>query len=246
MAQVRLYDLHFPDDPRGVWSPNTCKTRYALNVKGIPYESEFLTLYEVPTEIPKITKTGERPTVPVIVDLAHDNKPVQESWEIAKYLEKAYPDSSSLFHGNEGAHLFFHSYCNTQILPPLFQLVVLDVLRRSGPESYQKFFRAHHEARVGLTLEQFAGNPDDILKKFPKLLEPCITVLLSYPFLTGEKVGWADVTLAATLTVLDAIKPELFKSHILSGYTNSDSLRNWWQRMEIYRGEAPPNASPRL
>ncbi|KAG0161750.1 hypothetical protein DFQ28_005117, partial [Apophysomyces sp. BC1034] len=53
MAQVRLYDLKFPDEPRGVWSPNTCKTRYALNVKGIRYESEFVTFEEVHTVIPK-------------------------------------------------------------------------------------------------------------------------------------------------------------------------------------------------
>ncbi|KAG0164510.1 hypothetical protein DFQ28_010217, partial [Apophysomyces sp. BC1034] len=164
------------------------------------------------------------------------------SWEIAQYLEKVYPDSPSLFHGNEGVHLFFHNYCHTHLLRPLFQLVVLDVHRRSGPESTQKWFRENREARFGVTLEQFAGNPDDHLAALPKLLEPCTTILVSYPFLTGEKVGWADVVLASFLTMVAAIKPELFKSHILNGYTNSDSLRNWWQRMEIYMGEAPPNA----
>ncbi|KAG0189963.1 hypothetical protein DFQ28_002661 [Apophysomyces sp. BC1034] len=242
MAQVRLYDLHLPDQPRGIWSPNACKTRYALNIKGIPYESEFLTFDEVRTEIPKVTKTDKPPTVPVIVDLAHDNKTVQDSWEIAQYLEKVYPDSPSLFDSNEGVHLFFHNYCNTHLLRPLFQLVVLDAYRRSGPESTQKWYRENREELLGQTLEQFAGNPDDHLAALPKLLEPCTTVLLSYPFLTGEKVGWADVVLASYLTMVAALKPELFKSHILSGYTNSDSLRNWWKRMEIYRGEAPPNA----
>lgn len=32
MAQVRLYDLHL-DIPHQKWSPNTCKTRFALNLK---------------------------------------------------------------------------------------------------------------------------------------------------------------------------------------------------------------------
>lgn len=36
MAKVRFYDLEL-DVPELVWSPNTCKTRYALNVKACVY-----------------------------------------------------------------------------------------------------------------------------------------------------------------------------------------------------------------
>jgi hypothetical protein len=32
MAQIRLYDLELII-PEKIWSPNTCKTRYALNIK---------------------------------------------------------------------------------------------------------------------------------------------------------------------------------------------------------------------
>ena len=40
--------------------------------------------------------------VPVIVDKNHDGKCVNDSWEIAKYLEKTYPDQPSLFKGTSG------------------------------------------------------------------------------------------------------------------------------------------------
>lgn len=41
--------------------------------------------------------------VPVIVDENQDGKWVNDSWEIAKYLEKTYPDQPSLFKGTSGA-----------------------------------------------------------------------------------------------------------------------------------------------
>ncbi|KAF7728516.1 hypothetical protein EC973_005920 [Apophysomyces ossiformis] len=246
MAQVRFYDLQFPESPSMVWSPNTCKTRYALNVKGIPYETVFVSFDGVHSEIPKLTKSDKRPTVPIIIDLAHDNKTVQDSWDIAHYLEKAYPNTPSLFDGHEGVHLFFHNYCTNQLLPPLFKLVVLDVHKRSGSESTQKWFRENREQRFGMTLEEFAGNPEDIIKVLPGLLKPFTDVLSSYPFLTGNKVGWADVMLASALTMVAAIKPEIFESYILTGYEHSSTLRNWWQRMKPYMGDAPPEILSRL
>ena len=44
--------------------------------------------------------------VPVIVDENQDGKWVNDSWEIAKYLERTYPDQSSLFEGTSGALSF--------------------------------------------------------------------------------------------------------------------------------------------
>ena len=41
--------------------------------------------------------------VPVIVDENQDGKWVNDSWEIAKYLEKTYPNQPSLFKGTSGA-----------------------------------------------------------------------------------------------------------------------------------------------
>ena len=40
--------------------------------------------------------------VPVIVDENQGGKSVNDSWEIAKYLEKTYPDQPSLFKGTSG------------------------------------------------------------------------------------------------------------------------------------------------
>ena len=40
--------------------------------------------------------------VPVIIDENQGGKCVNDSWEIAKYLEKTYPDQPSLFKGASG------------------------------------------------------------------------------------------------------------------------------------------------
>ena len=40
--------------------------------------------------------------MPVIVDQNKDGEWVNDSWEIAKYLEKTYPDQPSLFKGTSG------------------------------------------------------------------------------------------------------------------------------------------------
>ena len=75
--------------------------------------------------------------MPIIVDLAHDNKVIQDSWDIALYLEEAYPDTPSLFHENQGVHKFFYDYSSTQVVVPLFKLCVLHVANNCGDEKNQ-------------------------------------------------------------------------------------------------------------
>lgn len=57
------------------------------------------------------SKNNERPTVPVIVD-PNTGAVVQDSWEIALYLDRQYPDKPSLFHGetNVGIHELFYTW----------------------------------------------------------------------------------------------------------------------------------------
>ncbi|KAI8997347.1 hypothetical protein BDB01DRAFT_770730 [Pilobolus umbonatus] len=236
MSQIRLYDLEL-DIPKQVWSPNTCKTRYALNVKGILYETEWVTFSTLQSIIPPITKTGVRPTVPIIVDLAHDNKVIQDSWDIAVYLDKTFPDTPSLFHGNIGVHQFFHEYVTSTAHVLVFQLCVLDIYSRCSSE-VKSSFRQTREKILGMPLEQFAGDPAKTMKTLQKSLVSIKKVLDSHPFITGDKVGWADVSLASSLTPLSVFKPEMFKSLI-----DGNSLGQWWWRMRKYTST---DISPRL
>ncbi|GAA5814529.1 hypothetical protein MFLAVUS_008026 [Mucor flavus] len=230
MAQIRFYDLEI-NQPGLIWSPNTCKTRFALN--NIPYETKWVNFRNLHTIIPSITKSGKRPTVPIIEDLAHDNKPVQDSWDIAVYLEEAYPDTPSLFHGNIGLHKFFYDYANSKILPFLFKLVVSRIADNCGPPQLVKWFRANREKHFGQTLERFSGELSDNITALKNALTPVHNVLKQHLFITGDKVGFADVTLASYFAMVHAIEPDKFEL-VLNIY-NDDIFRNWWNRTEQYR-----------
>ncbi|KAL1931682.1 hypothetical protein VTP01DRAFT_9825 [Rhizomucor pusillus] len=245
MPEIRLYDLYL-DTLGEIWSPNTCKTRFALNVKGIEYETEWLTFAGVHSAIPKVTKTGKKPTVPVIEDLKHGGKAVQESWEIAQYLEEAYPDYPSLFHGNAGVHYFFHNYCTHNILTKVFKLCVLKIHSRITPKELQDWFRQDRETQFKMTLEEFAGDENQHIKVLSHNLGPVGRVLTSYPYLTGDKVGWADVVLAAYFTLFARMRPDLFEQIVLNAPKYGSAFKAWWARMEKYRQDRPPPANARI
>jgi glutathione S-transferase len=137
--------------------------------------------------VPTNSKNEKRPTVPIIEDLAHENMVVQDSWDIALYLEEAYPDTPSLFHGNAGLHKFFYDYSNDNIIPHVFKLVVLHVASNTGSEKVNAWFRDNREKRFGVTLEQFAGEASQNIAALKKGLLPIHSVLKQYPFMTGEK-----------------------------------------------------------
>ncbi|KAJ7067615.1 hypothetical protein C8F01DRAFT_980401 [Mycena amicta] len=97
----------FYDNPsthlRIVWSPNTLKTRYALNFKGLTYMTKWI---EYPDIEGLVKDLGGRPTRAKADGRPHDTLPmihdpstgetVTDSFKIAVYLDKTYPDTPLL------------------------------------------------------------------------------------------------------------------------------------------------------
>ncbi|KAG1169128.1 hypothetical protein G6F36_012118 [Rhizopus arrhizus] len=83
MAEITYFDLEIDAIKKTVCSPNTAKTRYTLNLKNIPYNTEWVTFGTLQDTVKPYTKTDKKQTVPIIVDKRND-KVVQDSWEIAK------------------------------------------------------------------------------------------------------------------------------------------------------------------
>ncbi|KAI9317615.1 hypothetical protein BX666DRAFT_2121150 [Dichotomocladium elegans] len=235
MTQIRLYDLELSAIPAQFWSPNTCKTRFALNFKGIPYETEWVVFDQVQGVVSSVVKSDARATVPAIVDIAHNNFAIQDSWEIAQYLEKAYADTPSLFNGQIGIHQFFLEYCTEKLLPHLVCLCFMEIHRRATPQKTQDWFRETMESRNKMTLEEMASNPDVLAKNVTEALVLIGRVLVVHPFITGEKAGYADLVLAAYFQMVDVLRPELFKSLILNDTNAGHALTAWWKRMDKYR-----------
>ena len=138
------------------------------------------------TEKDKIKFSGQE-RVPVLID---GNNTVADSWEIAKYLESAYPDSPSL-KLEYGEVLFIKFWSETVLHPEMLQLLVLDIHDNLRPED-KSYFRESREKLFGRPLEEVVSNRQDRLPRLQKLMTPLRSTLLKQEYLSGETPGFSD------------------------------------------------------
>ena len=148
-----------------------------LNVECIPWHF---------TEKDKIKFSGQE-RVPVLID---GSNTISDSWEIAKYLESAYPDRPSLKLDN-GEVLFIKFWSETVLHPELLQLLVLDIHDNLSLED-QSYFRESREKMLGKTLEEVVANRQERLPRIQKLLTPLRSTLSKQEYLSGETPGFSD------------------------------------------------------
>ncbi len=188
---VVLYDLCGADEQHR-FSPYCWRAKMALAHKGIGAE-------ERPTPFTKIREMvgGVSATVPVISD---EDRTISDSWDIAVYLEEAYPDRPTLF-GGEGGRAeakFVESWVNTTVSAALGNLVVKDIHDILGPDD-QVYFRESREKRFGATLESLHEGREERVDIFRKTLQPVRQMLKSQPWFGGETPLFADYILFGTL-----------------------------------------------
>ncbi|KAI1374716.1 hypothetical protein F4677DRAFT_446980 [Hypoxylon crocopeplum] len=100
---IIFYDIA-SGPPVAPYAPNPWKTRYALNFKGVDYKTEWVELPDVTSIRKKLDAAPVRffgdgepfHTLPVIEDQS-TGRTVGDSFDIAVYLDKTYPNSPSLF-----------------------------------------------------------------------------------------------------------------------------------------------------
>ena len=148
-----------------------------LNVECMPWHF---------TEKDKIKFSGQE-RVPVLID---GSNTISDSWEIAKYLESAYPDRPSLKLDN-GEVLFIKFWSETVLHPELLQLLVLDIHDNLSLED-QSYFRESREKMLGETLEEVVANRQERLPRIQKLLTPLRSTLSKQEYLSGETPGFSD------------------------------------------------------
>src|SRR5918992_6135078 len=175
---IQLYDLAGAEDDRR-FSPYCWRVKMALKHKGLDFEA-------IPwryTEKDRIEFTGST-TVPVIVD---GSRAVYDSFEIAVYLDEAYPSRPGLFEGTESRALsFFLSHWAVGTLhPPLLRAIVMDVFN-SLHEKDRAYFRETREKRVGGRLEDVGAEQKKWLAAFRGALEPLRPGLTQNAFISGK------------------------------------------------------------
>jgi len=196
---IQLYDLAGAEDERR-FSPYCWRIKMALKHKGLDFETVAWRY----TEKDVIAAHGAN-TVPVLVD---GGRAVSESWDIAVYLEEAYPSRPALFEGEASKVLsfFFNQWTVKALHPPLLRVIILDLFGKLH-EKDRAYFRESREQRFGMTLEQLAGDPKRALADFRGALEPVRPVLVQHPFLCGHGPGFTDYILLGVFQWARTVSP---------------------------------------
>jgi len=219
-----LYSLCGADAGRP-FSPHCWKIVMALRHKGLDYEERPLPF----TAIPKI-EGGISKTVPVLRD---GQELISDSFQIALYLEQAYPDQLSLFDGEGGMALarLVEGYCQTLVHPVITHIALSDIHSMLAPDD-QAYFRTSREARLGKTLEEIRASRDEAIATLPERLMPMRHMLGFQPFIGGEAPLFADYILFGALQWLRVTSGSL---HLPA----DDPAVQWFDRcLDLYQGAA--------
>jgi glutathione S-transferase len=187
---LTLYDL--VDGQGRRYSPYCWRIRMALAHKGLQPAIELCWHSD-----DKLKFSGQS-FVPVLVD---GDRVVSDSWNIACYLDEAYPNQPMLMDGAQGRAFakFLNSWTDTIIGRQLVRSLYLDIWKTLHPHADHDEFRKRREARNSATLEAMYANR---LKDFAELnreIAPLEALLHNQPFIAGNTPAYVDYILFGTL-----------------------------------------------
>lgn len=163
---ITLFDIPSAP-PNRAWSPNTWRTRFCLNYKGLPYKTEWVEYPDIAsvyakynTPAPSTDEDGHPfYSLPAILDDDKNGSPtmIAGSLNIAKYLDETYPDTPLIFPepGEEGMkrQQAFWAHGAEDRFAPLYPLIWKQVMRTVlNPRS-----QAHFTVMRGRDLREWYG-----------------------------------------------------------------------------------------
>lgn len=215
---IVLYEVAGAGDMRP--SPYCWRIRWALRHKGL----EFTTVPLGYTEISALAD-GRYSRLPV---LEHDGEMRNESFEIARYLDAAFPDRPLLFAAGVASAAFYDGWTEAAIHGPAFCPVVQDMHDRLRPAD-QDYFRASREKALGQGLAEASAGRDAALAPFRAGLAPLRAALAQAPFLGGAAPDYGDYIVASGFRWIEQVSewPAL---------EADDPVSHWLERIRSLRG----------
>lgn len=213
MIPLILYDI--PSKLEGNhWSPNTAKPRFVLGYKGLPFRIEWV---EYPDIAPRMKEIGaskdklpdgrELYTLPVLSD-PNTNALITDSWNIAEYLEKTYPEKPIFPNKSQGLMLVF----NTTVYGlgrPAFKFPFLRVSRILNERSMEYFITTREELHKEKFSEFSPEGPkrDEHWAIIKRAMETCKEWYDKEEgkWLMGDVFSYADIIIASRLFWLKRI-----------------------------------------
>lgn len=186
---VQLFEIAGPEGRR--YSVFSWRTRMALAHKGLAFESVAVKI----SDKNSIAFSGQT-KVPIIRD---GDTVVSDSWKIAEYLERTYPERP-LFGGEIGRSMsrFFNSWADRQLIGTYFPALMIENVAKLDPDD-AAHVRAQMEKGTGKTLEELAAGREAAAKQFLRQLDPVRSVLRGQPFVCGALPAYADYILFSVL-----------------------------------------------
>jgi len=224
----RLFEL-CGRDPARIFSPYCWRIRMALAHKGLAFEA-------VPWRFTdkQALAFANHDKVPVLQD---GECTVADSWEIATYLDAAYPGAPSLMRGNAEPYLFISAWTDTVLHAGLARLIVSDIPPLLD-EADRAYFVQSRQARFGRTLAEVTAGREERLPEFRASLLPLRHALRGRDFLGGAAPDYADYIVfggfmwARVVSALDLLEP-------------TDTIHGWRERMlDLFGGM--PRATPAM
>lgn len=218
---VILHDLAAGDDGR--FSPFCWRARMALAHKGLDVDARGTRFCDIAN-----IADGSYERIPVIEDRG---KIVNDSFAIADYLEKHYPDAPSLFGDERGRTfaLFMNNWANAVMMPAMAPLIIADIYERLDPAD-KDYFKTSREARFGRPLAEVQAGRDTARDAFVAALYPLRATLEGNAYLGGETPFYGDYPPFAVLQWARVISPfKIFEA--------DDVITQWFERcLDLYDG----------
>ena len=219
---ITLYDLQLASGC--TISPFVWATKFALAHKGFDIDI-------VPGGFTGIAERtgGKSERLPVIVD---DGEWVLDSWLIAEYLDRKYPDRPTLI-GDPGIKPlteFTEAWLWRTAIGPWFRAYIVDYRNLSLPQDHQYVTETRERMLGGRKLEEVSEEGKAQLAQTPPTLEPFRQVLAQNKWLGGDQPNYADFRALAVFLWCASVAttPPL---------TEDDPLRDWLDRgFDLYGG----------
>ncbi|MEM9106501.1 MAG: glutathione S-transferase family protein [Pseudomonadota bacterium] len=212
---ITLYELA-GTDPARPFSPHCWKVVLALAHKGLEFDRvavPFTGVPEVENHLGKI--------IPVLRD---GDRVLNDSFNIALYLDEAYPDRPSLFGGGSGpAHArFVEAWALTQLHTAIGGRLLIDIHDRLDTED-QIYFRHSRETRFGKTLEEVVAASQQRTEELSARLEPMRVMIKHQPFIGGDSPLFVDYIVFGAFQWARVCSPQ----QLLSA---DDPVNGWFER----------------
>ena len=212
---LELWELGGRDDCR--FSTFSWRTRLALHHKGLPFAVHPVAV----SDKAAIGFSGQS-KVPI---LKHDGHVIPDSWAIALYLEKEFPERPTLFGGEVGQTLthVFNVWADRELIPALIPFLMRDVLD-CVREADGAHLRRQIESAMKKSLEELSAGREQAVQAFRRKLQPVRKALETRDYLGGAAPTYADYILFGLLQWARVVSP----TKVLE---DGDVVAAWFERV---------------